>query len=337
MLRVGLIGVGGMGGMHSECYKFLEAKGVTVAAVADLDKAKLDKAVKRHGARGYKTGLELIEKEDVDLIDICVPTYIHGIHALAAMDKKASVLIEKPVCLNKTEMNLLLKKQKETKANVAVAQCLRFWNEYEWLKNAVDKKIYGKVLSAVLTRLSALPWSPWYSDPEKSGSAALDLHIHDVDILRYLFGEPDKLSSLAVRDKKGTIQHIFTTYRFGSVVASAEGGWNYSAKFPFSMGYRINFEKGDAVFDSSRKPALMVYPKDKEPFAPEFKSVKAESKQGINISSLGAYYKELDYFTGRLIQGKKFDRSVLAEVTPSLELAFREIKLAGGVTVPANT
>jgi predicted dehydrogenase len=172
--------------------------------------------------------------------------------------------------------------------------------------------------------------SSWYNDPEKSGSAALDLHIHDVDMLRYLFGEPDKVSSLAIRDKKGALQHIISTYRFGTVTATAEGGWNYSEKFPFSMGYRINFEKGDAVFDSSRKPALLVYPKGREPFTPEFKSLKAESKQGINMSSLGAYYKELDYFTGCLFRGEKFGRSQLAEVAPSLELAFREIRLSGG-------
>jgi predicted dehydrogenase len=256
---------------------------------------------------------------------------LHTVHALAAMEKKRAVLIEKPVCLNNIELKALLEKQRETKANAAAAQCLRFWDEYEWLKNAVDKKTYGGALSAILTRLSPMPgWSPWFQDPEKSGTAALDLHIHDVDILRHIFGEPDKLSSVGIRNKKGVLQHIITTYHFGGVTAVAEGGWNYTAKFPFSMGYRINFEKADAVFDSSRKPALMVYPKGKEPFAPEFNSFKAESSQGINLSSLGAYYKELDYFTGCLLKGKRFDRSTLAEVGPSLELVFKEIKLAGG-------
>jgi predicted dehydrogenase len=332
MIKAGLIGIGGMGNVHSDCYRMLAKNGVVVSAAADADQEKLDRAVKLHRCRGYRTGEELLEAEDLDLVDICLPTWLHAGLALKAMEKKRAVLIEKPVCRTQAELNRLLKKQKETGANVAVSQCLRFWDEYEWLKTAVDKKIYGRALSAVLTRLAAAPpRSSWFQDPEKSGSAALDLHIHDVDMLRYLFGEPGAVSSTGIRDRKGVLQHIITIYTFGSVTALAEGGWNYSEKFPFSMGYRINFEKGDAVFDSRRKPALIVYPKDREPFVPEFKRVGPKDGHDINVSSKGAYYKELEYFTGCLLKGKAFGRSVLADIAPSMELAFREIRLAGGL------
>jgi predicted dehydrogenase len=329
-LKVCLIGVGGMGGMHSECYKLLEAKGVEVAAVADPDKEHLERAVGRHKCRGYKTGLELIEKEEVDLVDICTPSYLHGIHALAAMDKKISVISEKPVCLDKAELNRLLKKQKEKKANIAVAQVLRFWDEYEWLKGVVDKKTYGKVRSITMTRLGSCP-ARWYQEPKKSGGVVLDLHIHDVDFLYYLFGQPDKVSPIGLRDKNGMLLHVLTTYRFGDVIASAEGSWDCAPGFPFTMAYRVDFEKASAVYDNRLKPTLTVYPRNGEPFVPEFNSLKAESGGGVNITALGAYYKELDYFTGCLLDGKKFGRSVLADVAPAVELAFKENRLLGGL------
>jgi predicted dehydrogenase len=142
-VKVGLIGLGGMGSVHAGCYQKLREKDVELAAIADIDKDKRKKAVELYKSKAYKTGLELIEEADVDLIDICVPSYLHGVHALAAMDKKRAVVSEKPLCLNKAELNRLLKKQKETGANMAVAQCLRFWNEYEWLKNAAVKKPTG--------------------------------------------------------------------------------------------------------------------------------------------------------------------------------------------------
>ncbi|GHU15549.1 hypothetical protein FACS1894163_02660 [Spirochaetia bacterium] len=168
LLKVGIIGVGGMGSNHSGSYKQMESRGVKVVAAADPDKARLAAAVTLHGCKGYKTGMELIAGENLDLIDICTPSYLHTVHALAAMDKGWAVISEKPVCLTKPELNKLLKKQKQTGADMAVAQCLRFWNEYEWLKNAADKKTYGKIRSVVMTRLGARP-DRWFIEPEKSG------------------------------------------------------------------------------------------------------------------------------------------------------------------------
>jgi predicted dehydrogenase len=334
MVRVGLIGVSGIGGIHSECYTLLASKKVKVTAVADIDSTKKIKHAKKHGARGFNTGMELIEQAEVDLIDICVPTYLHTEHALAAMDKRRNVLIEKPICLNLAQLGLLQKKQKETGVRVGIAQCLRFCDEYQWLKKAVDERIYGKVKSAVFTRLSPTPtWSSWYLDPEKSGTAALDLHIHDVDVIRYIFGDPGKVQSMAMRDKRGVIAQILTSYEIGDVKVTAEGNWDYPAKYPFSMGYRVNFEEGAAVFDSSQTPSLLVYPFKGSPKVPQFKTTTQKSEQGINVSSLGAYYKELEYFTGCLKQGKQFNKACLEVVSGSLELALQEIKLSGGMVI----
>jgi predicted dehydrogenase len=330
-LRVGIIGVGGMGGMHSECYQLLEAKGVEVAAVADPNRERLEKALGRHNCHGYATGLELIEKEEVDLVDICTPSYLHGIHALAAMDRKFSVVSEKPVCLDQAELNRLLKKQRETNANMAVAQVLRFWDEYDWLKGVVDKKTFGTVRFITMDRLGYGP-DKWYREAEKSGGVVLDLHIHDVDFLYYLFGLPDKVSPVGLRDKDGMINHIQTMYRFGDVIAFAEASWDNPPGIPFTMGYRVNFEKATVVYDNRLEPTLMVYPLSGAPsFEPEFKSLKAESSGGVNYTSLGPLYKELDYFTGCLLDGKRFGRSVLADVAPAVELAFKENRLMGGL------
>jgi predicted dehydrogenase len=320
LLSVGIIGVGGMGSAHSGCYKKMESKGVKVVAVADIDKTRLEKAATLHGCKAYKTGMELIAGEDIDLVDICLPSYLHTEHVLAAMDKGWAVISEKPLCLTKPELNRIVKKQEKTGANLAVAQCLRFWHEYEWLKNAADKKNYGRLRSIVMTRLGARP-GRWFTEPEKSGGVALDLHIHDVDFLYYLLGEPGKVSTIHHRDKNGMVDYISTLYRFADVTASAEASWMHMASFPFTMTYRANFEKADILYDNRQKPTLTVYPHNGEPFSPEFED------------SVGAVFKELDYFTGCLMKGKPFGRSALVDVAPSLRLAFKENDLAGGITV----
>jgi predicted dehydrogenase len=176
----------------------------------------------------------------------------------------------------------------------------------------------------------------WYREAKKSGGVVLDLHIHDVDFLYYLFGQPDKVLPIGLRDKDGMINHILTTYRFGDVIASAEASWDNPPSIPFTMGYRVNFEKASVVYDNRLMPTLMVYPENGEPFEPEFKSLKAESSDGVNYTTLGPLYKELDYFTGCLLDGKKFGRSVLADVAPAVELAFKENRLMGGLLPKAK-
>ena len=94
MLKIGLIGCGFMGTMHANCYNAIE--GVQVVAVADLQREKAEALAKLSDAKIYSTGMELIENENVDAIDICLPTYLHAAHAEAAMRKVKNVFVEKP-------------------------------------------------------------------------------------------------------------------------------------------------------------------------------------------------------------------------------------------------
>ncbi|MBR2860852.1 MAG: Gfo/Idh/MocA family oxidoreductase [Clostridia bacterium] len=329
MLKVGLIGCGFMGGMHSACYKAID--GVEVVAVADVRLEKAQEIARVHNAEIYATGMELIENANVDIIDICLPTYLHTEHAVAAMKKVKNVFIEKPVCLNEAEGELLLKTQKETGANVQIGQVIRFWDEYVWLKEVFDKKEYGEVLSAAFCRLSSRPtwaWDNWLHTADKSGSMALDLHVHDVDFMRYMLGEPDGLTSTAVRNADGVIEQIFTTYTYGGKAVSVEGCWDYPADFPFTAGFRVKFEKATVVLDAG---GLAVYFVDGGSFKPEIKpAFEADNDIGGNLSSLGGYYNELKYFVDNIAEGKALEVAPLCEGVKSVNLILKEIAFVGG-------
>ena len=134
MLKVGLIGCGFMGGMHAACYNELE--GAQLVAVADIRPEKAEEMSKKYGVSEiYSTGVELIENANVDIIDICLPTFLHAKHAELAMKRGAHVFIEKPVCFTKEEGERLLKVEKETGAKVQVGQGVRFSDNWVWLKN----------------------------------------------------------------------------------------------------------------------------------------------------------------------------------------------------------
>lgn len=327
MTKIGLIGCGFMGSMHAACYRAL---GATVAAVADLRREKAEEAAALFGAEIYQDAEELITKADVDTLDICLPTYLHTKYAVIAMEKGENVFLEKPVCLTMEEAERLLEVKNRTRATIMIGQVIRSWDEYVYLKNVVDSKVFGEIQTAAFKRVSPYPtwaWEGWLHDAARSGSMALDMHIHDVDFMRSILGEPDEFTSMAQRDNEGTIQHIFTSYKFGSAVANIECCWDYPQGFPFSAEYRIKFEKASLALEGGR---VMVYNNDGTSYEAEIKKETLSGIAGGNISDLGGYYNELKYFVNCLKTGSPIEIATLEESVKSLNLVLREIESVGG-------
>ena len=331
MLKVGLIGCGYMGTMHANCYKAL-ADQVQVAAVADVRKEKAEEIAAMFGAEIYPDAQALIENAQVDYVDICLPTYLHAQYAASAMQHGFHAFVEKPLCRTREEAAYLLKVQEETGKMVQVGQVVRFWDEYEWLKNVKEKNTYGKVVTGMFTRLSPRPewaWEGWLHQFEKSGGMALDLHVHDVDFIRYLMGEPKKILACGIQEKDGLSEYMTTTYLYDGAMCQAEGSWNYPADFRFSMAYCVKFEKATVYFDSGTGE-FTVYPVDGENFTPVIeKSFEGTAGSG-NISSLGGYYKELRYFAMLLENPALPQIASLKEGARSVELSLDAMDLAFG-------
>lgn len=333
MIQVGLIGCGFMGGMHAACYKALQALGVQVTAVADVRANYAQEVAAKSDAKIYETGMELIEKADVDVVDICLPTQLHVSHAVAAMRAGRDVFVEKPICIKEDEMELIQKVKDETGRKVQVGQVIRLWTEYVWLKQTADSGEYGRVLLANFKRLSApATWASegWLMKPELSGGVAVDMHVHDVDFVRYLLGEPDRVQAQAYRDETGLIQNITALYGYGKDVAVCiEAGWDYPTTFPFTAEYRVKFEKATAVLKNG---VLTVYPNDAEPFQPELpQEYQGDNDIGGNISSLGGYYNELKYFIEGIKGEHPLTVATVEEAIKSVRLVKKEIEIAGGL------
>ena len=333
MIKVGLIGCGFMGGMHSACYAALAGLGVKVTAVADVRRDYAENLA--NGAEIYATGMELIEKADVDVVDVCLPTHLHAAHAVAAMKAGKNVFVEKPIAFKDADMELILATEKETGGKVQVGQVIRQWTEYVWLKKAVDAGTFGKVQHAMFRRLSGKPtwaWENWLHQVDKSGGVAVDMHVHDVDFVRYIMGEPDVVKAHAHRDADGVIQQINAVYGYGDKVSVAvESGWDYPASFPFTADFRVKFDKATVIGGGG---VVNVYPVGGAAYQAELEEeFQGDNDIGGNISSLGGYYNELKYFVEGL-QGKN-DLSVatVSEAIKSVKLVKREVEAAGGLIV----
>jgi predicted dehydrogenase len=165
-------------------------------------------------------------------------------------------LVEKPVDLRPGPIHDLALTAKRAGRVCMPAMCMRFWPGWSWLRDRVRGGDFGAVRSAIFQRLGARPtWGDgFYDDPARSGGALIDLHVHDVDFIRWCFGEPTAVFASGDRD------HVFSLYQFTGRqrTVAAEGGWTGVAGFPFRMRYTVEFENAIADFDISRDPVLQL-------------------------------------------------------------------------------
>jgi predicted dehydrogenase len=322
MLKIGLIGCGFMGSMHANCYQNIA--GVKVTAVADLRREKAEALAELSGAEIYTTGRELIEGADVDIIDICLPTFLHAEHALLAMKKVKYLFIEKPVALTAAEGDALLAAAKESGCRIQVGQVIRFWDEYVVLRNYLKNGTYGKVINANFRRISPIPtwgWENWLSDATRSGGAAQDLHIHDMDYALSLFGEPKRYFS--VKNSLGeTNSYVNTLMEYDDFVVTVEGTWGLPASHPFEATFRIVCER--AVIENAGGKFICYDDEGAHEIVIE-KTTLEGGVAGGNISDLGGYYNELSYFCKKASEDAPIEEATLSDAVASLKFVRREI------------
>ena len=194
MLKAAILGYGGIAQSHRLGYERLEKENapVRLAALCDIDPSRFE----NDAARRYAcyTDLEtMLREEKPDIVDICLPTYLHMTYALQLLERGIHVQCEKPMGRTTAECERLLAAAEKGGAKLMIGMCLRFEPLYLPLKEMVDIGRYGRVLTARFDRVGTLPvtgFENWYWNYEKSGGAALDLHIHDVDMIQWLFGKP---------------------------------------------------------------------------------------------------------------------------------------------------
>ena len=331
MTRVGVIGLGFMGKMHFRCYQAIE--GAQVVAICDVDKTKFEDtsgtAGNIEGAEAPLdyTGIELYDDFDkmlaeaeLDILSVTLPTYMHKEYTIKTLEAGVNVLCEKPMAMNVEDCRQMIAAAQKNNKLLQIGHCIRFWPEYAKTKEIIDSGQYGKVLAGTFQRLTMTPtwsWENWLMDASKSGSAALDLHIHDSDYVQYVFGMPEAVFSCGAKGPAKDCDHIVTQYVYkDGPVVTAEGGWALTAGFGFEMSFNIVLEGATIVYDCTRKPAFKVCPADGDAFTPE-------------IVSGDGYSNEIEHFV-KAVQGV----SVPEIITPqqsvdSLRLVLAEKQSAG--------
>jgi predicted dehydrogenase len=277
-VRVGVVGLGFMGQTHIKSYQ--QVPGAEIVAVCDAVRAPVNGVLPGisgniTGAdaiqlgprvRSYRQLEELLADAEVDLVDLCVPTPLHVPQSVAALGAGKHVMCEKPLARTAAQAREIVTAAGRSKGVFMPAMCMRFWPGWAGLKDLAASQQYGKILAARFRRVSAPPgWSrDSYFKGGDSGGALLDLHIHDVDFVQFLFGRPKSVFATGQSRFSGAVDHVVAQYEVaGGATVYAEGSWLLASGF--SMSYTVMYERATVDFDSARGDAALQVSEEGKP------------------------------------------------------------------------
>lgn len=306
MVKIGILGIGFMGVTHFKAARNL--KGGKVVAICTRNKKKLAgdwRGVQGNfggsggrqnltGIRAYSDMHDLFADKEIDLIDICLPTPLHKPATLAAFKAGKHVLLEKPIEVSLRAAGEMLAAAQKAKRQFMVAQVLRFFPEFRYLKHALETGEHGDLKALQFKRIISVPdWGSWLEDLKRTGGPAIDLHIHDTDFVHYLFGKPRAVSSNGVIDSGSRqVMYVATNYDFGrrDLAVSAYSGAVATKGLPFEHGYDAYFEKATVAFNSTHCPKVTVVDAQGRKFNPKLPfpaAFTAELQEAVDAIRLG--------------------------------------------------
>lgn len=246
-MKIGVLGAGFMGSTHARAFAKMSDVQVAVVSSRSLDKA--NRLAKEVGARATTNDWEIIEDPSLDAVSITLPTHLHSQFAIAALKAGKHVLLEKPFGLTVADCDAIMDVHRASDKILMIAHVLRFWPEYVKLIEIVHSGALGRPLSAVASRLSAPPgWADWFSDPAQSGGAVLDLIIHDLDVLNWIFGSPKTIYARGHQAAPGLWNDVHAIVDYGEAQGTVDGSEFLPRDYPFTCTLKVQCERGVGEF-----------------------------------------------------------------------------------------
>lgn len=298
-LNVGMVGYKFMGKAHSHAYTdlgmFFETNAdVVMKAICGRDEQAVKAAADKFGWESYETDWrKLVEREDIDFVDINAPSDAHKEIALAAIAAGKHVFCEKPLALNLADGREMLAAAEKAGIKHAICFNYRFLPAVQLAKQILDEGRLGEIHHYRATYLQDWLVDPnapmaWRMKKEIAGSGAHgDINAHSIDLARFLIGEFDRvvghnrtfikerplasggMDEVTVDDATGFLAD-FKNGAMGTFIASrvAAGRKNHNT-------FEIHGSKGTIRWDLEKLNELEVYFREDEPNLAGFRRIFA--------------------------------------------------------------
>jgi predicted dehydrogenase len=296
MTTIAIVGAGTMGAIHAESCQTLP--GATLTWIVDGERERAERLAASHGARVATTLAEALADPILDAVILAVPTPFHRALTEEAAAAGKHVFCEKPIALSLDDARAMSAACQRAGVRFMVGHVVRFFPEYARIGELLAQGAIGQVGIVRASRVNAYPFvgRGWYANFDWSGGPILDMMIHDLDTLRWYFGEIARVYArgLSYSPHRATVDYALAVIRFTSgVVAHVETSWAHSN---FRTAIEIAGSEG-ILRHSSEETAALRLERPRADAAPT----------GVNVprSPLAAtpYAIELRHFLDRIADG----------------------------------
>jgi predicted dehydrogenase len=194
-------------------------------AVADEMPARSRALAEKFGVRAYTDPRDMLEREDLNVVDVCTPSGMHGQHAIAVMRSGRHVIVEKPMEITLPAIEEMIRVQEESSVKMAVISQHRFDSASRTVRALLDEGALGRLVLGT----AAIPWwrsqeyydsGAWRGTRELDGGGVLmNQSIHSIDLLQWFMGRVE-----SVRAYTGTLAHRMDTEDVAAVALRFESG-----------------------------------------------------------------------------------------------------------------
>jgi predicted dehydrogenase len=318
-VKIGVIGTGTMGKLHLDAWSKINT--VSIVAILGRDKVVVSQLSETYKCSSF-TDFEELLNTDVDVIDICLPTYLHKEYVTKAAQKGKHIICEKPLALDLDECCEVLEICRKCNVQLFVGHTLRFFPEYKQAHDLIMRGAIGEPGVAQLSRGGPFPQGKahWYHDEAKSGGVILDLGIHDFDWVRWTFGEVERVMARQVTrmgQDGNPIEHAIVTLRMQSgTIAHIELSW---AKTAFESSFELAGSKG------------MITHHDQESYPINVKVSNVGTQHSVGVAvpeSIGAktpLQLQLEHFT-KCLAGEEIPLVTAEDAVKAIEIATAAIE-----------
>ena len=203
-VRVCVVGCGGVSGSHLSAYQ--SNRLATLVSCVDIREPVAQAAAQRYGALRHETSWEdAVRRDDVDLVDVCMPHELHAPVAIGAARAGKHVFVEKPIANTLAEADEMIAAARGAGVQLMVDQTKRFEPRHQKIRELVHAGVIGTPVLAKSAYPQDITYAWDHMDPGrkktywKHDGVIGGIGIHTLDMLRWLLGEVESVSAMAGR------------------------------------------------------------------------------------------------------------------------------------------
>jgi len=304
----GIIGVGGIGKTHAKSIAAIE--GAKLVAVCDTVEERAQKIAEEYGAIPYTDYRKMVERDDLEIVNICTPSGMHGDMAIDCANAGKHVLCEKPIDIHLDKIDAMIETAERNRITLSCIFQNRFSDAARRIKQAIEAGRLGRLLYGD----AAVKWyrtqeyydaggwrGTWQWD---GGGALMNQSVHYIDLLQWFMGPARR-----VWGRTGTMNHKIETEDLGVATLEFENGAlgqivGTTCAHP-GLGTRIDVigSQGTVVWEDGEIKRWELLEGEKEEIASDAATLGSGAADPWAISA-GGHQRQIEYFAHCVIEGK---------------------------------